>query len=201
MRIRLFVLALAFFAAGCSTTSGSTRVAHEGPWIQPSAEFQRQIDQHAARLPYLQKLDDFVAEIQWFVGAGEPAYATLLELAASTDTKVSGAALAALGSMNDARLVPHLDQLPWPAEDQARARYERARCHLKLGDWSHVGVLIDGLGDGDLYARSLCFRALNQATGESFDYHPKAEVAVREASMARWSEWAARTGADVLQQR
>ena len=41
-----------------------------------------------------------------------------------------GAALAALGSMNDARLVPHLDQLPWPAEDQARARYERA--HLMI---------------------------------------------------------------------
>jgi len=201
MRLRLFVLALALFAVACSTTSGSTRAAHQGPWIQPSADFQRQMDQHAARLPYLQKLDDFVAEIQWFVGAGEPAYGTLLELAACEDTKVSGAALAALGSMNDARLVPHLEAIPWPAEDQARACYERARCHMKLGDWSHVDVLIAGLGDEDLYARSLCFRALHQATGESFGYHPKAEVAVREASRARWSEWAARVDGDELQER
>ena len=201
MRIRHLVPALALFAAACTTTTGSTRVAHDGPWIQPSADFQRQIDQHAARLPYLQKLDDFVAEIQWFVGAGEPAYATLLELAASEDTKVAGAALAALGSTNDARLVPHLEQIPWPAEDQARARYERARCHMKLGDWSHVDELISGLGDEDLYARSLCFRALHQATGESFDYHPKAEVEVREASMQLWNEWSARVDGDTLQER
>jgi hypothetical protein len=201
MRNRSLVLLMALAAGACVTSASSVRSVPEGPWIEPSIEFQRQIEQHAARLAYLQKLDDFVGEIQWFVGAGEPAYSTLLKLAGSEDTKVAGTALAAIGGSQDARLVPFLEAIPWPPPEATRLRYERARCHMKLGDWSHVDDLIDGLRDEELYARSLCFRALWDATGETFDYHPKAEVQVREASLARWEDWSVRITGDAIQDR
>ena len=201
MRSPFLAAALILVLGACSTTDGSLRATPKGPWIQPSVDFQRQIDQHAARLPYLQKLDDFVEEIHWFIGAGEPAYATLLELAAGEDSKVAGTALAAIGGSNDSRLVPMLEQIPWPRVAEQRLRYERARCHMKLGDWSHVEELIGGLGDEDLYARSLCFKALREGTGETFDYHPKASAEEREASLARWREWSTRIAADSLQKR
>lgn len=194
------LISLALLAAACSSTKSSTRVGHDGPWVQPSPEFQRQIDLHAAKLPYLQRLEDFVAEIQWMVGAGEPAYEVLLELAASDDAKVAGCALAALGGSADARLVPHLAKIPWPGEDDASSlRYERARCHMKLGDWSHIGVLIDGLEDENLYARSLCFKALRDSTGETFEYHPKAEIAERNTALASWRAWSSQVAGDKLQ--
>ncbi len=190
----------ALLITACGSTSSSVRTANEGPWIAPSPEFSRQIDQHAARLPYLQQLEDFVTEIHWFIGAGEPAYETLLELAASDDTKVAGTALTALSGSNDARLVPYLTEMPWPdGEGQQRLRYERARCHMKLGDWSHVGELIEGLGDENLYARSLCFKSLREATGETFDYHPQAETEAREASIEQWQVWAEKVDGDELQ--
>lgn len=198
MTTRIFPALILLAFSACTTTNESVRVAHDGPWIQPSVDFERQIEQHAARLPYLQKLEDFVAEIQWFVGAGEPAYEALLELAASEDTKVAGTALAAMGGTGDARLVPHLDQIPWPSEDAQRLRYERARCHMKLGDWRYVSVLIEGLSDEDLYARSLCFKALKDGTGESFEYHPQLEAGVREASVQRWADWAERRELDSM---
>lgn len=193
--------ALILALGACSTTEGSVRAIPEGPWIQPSVDFQRQIDQHAARMPYLQKLDEFVEEIRWFIVAGEPAYATLLGLAAGEDSKVAGTALAAIGGSNDSRLVPMLDGIPWPPADQPRLRYERARCHMKLGDWSYIDELIAGLGDEDLYARSLCFKALREGSGETFEYHPKASTEEREVSSKLWREWSARISTDSLQGR
>lgn len=195
--VPVLTLALALLAA-CGSTRESVRPAHEGPWIQPSPDFERRIDKHAGRLPYLQSLEDFTTEIRWFVGAGEPAYEILLELAGSDDPKVAGTAFAALGSSGDARLVLHLEEIPWPAEDRSRLRYERARCHTKLGDWSHVDVLIEGLRDGNLWSRSLCFKALRDATGETFDYHPQEEPEAREEAVARWEKWADRREGDEL---
>ncbi len=186
---RLALVPILLLAACGSTRSSVPAGASEPTWIQPSPDFQRQIELHSAKLPYLQKLEDFVAEIEWFVGAGEPAYPRLLELAASEDPKVAGTALAALGGMQDARLVPHLNEIPWPPADQPRLGYERARCHLKLGDWARLEILIDGLEDENLYARSLCFQALHETTGETFDYLPRGEDAARAEAVTRWREW------------
>ncbi len=200
MRTAILVTLLTLGASACSTTAAKSRHhVNTGPWIEPSVDFSRQIERHAARLPYLQKIDDFVQEIQWFAGAGEPAYSRLLELAGSEDTKTAGVALAALGTTGDARLVPYLESIPWPPKDERRLRYERARCHMKLGDWSHVDELIAGLADEDLYARSLCFKALRDITGETFDYHPKDPAEAREASLAQWRAWSEKVAGDEMQ--
>jgi hypothetical protein len=197
---RVLGLALLLLSTSCAGTKGSTRPANDGPWLAGSPEFQRQIERHAARLPYLQRLEEFMEEITWFVRAGEPAYGTLLELAASEDTKVAGTALTALGGSGDARLVPYMNKIPWPeGEGTERLAYERARAHVRLGDWSRLDVLIQGLSDDNLYARSLCFKALRDATGEGFAYHPQSEADVREASITRWQGWNERRSGDLIQ--
>ena len=199
MRPRSLVLPLltvslaAALVAGCSSSPARSSTGPSGDrpdrWIQASPILQGQIDDHAERLPYLQKIEDFRDEIAWFVQVGEPAYPTLLYLAEDEDPKVAGTALAALAGSADSRLVPFLAEIPWPAEDQPKLRYERARCHVKLGDWQPMGVLVEGLDDPDLWNRALCFKALRDETNQTFDYHPRLEGEEREASLAQWRAW------------
>ena len=70
---------------------------------------------------------------------------------------------------------------------------------LSLGDWSEIPTLIGGLRDERLYTRSLCLRALEESTGETFRFDPRASLDDRERAVARWEDWwLARTGEGLL---
>lgn len=203
-RVRHTALALSvlLFAACSSAPKASTKPASTSDeWIQASPILQREIDDHAATIPYLQKVEEFGDEVAWFVRVGEPAYPTLFELARDPDEKVAGFALAVFAARGDARVVPSLDEIPWPAQDQHKLRYERARCHVKLGDWKPIGILVDGLDDPDLWSRAQCFKALSQETGKTFDYHPKTVGPERAEAIARWRAWLAERDLDPMLQK
>jgi len=191
---------LTLLLVACSSTpKGSTRPQPSNDeWIQASPILEHEIDDHLARVPYLQQIQDFSNEVAWFVGVGEPAYAKLLARVRSEDDKVAGFALAVLAARGDARLVPHLELVPWPGEEHVKLRYERARCHVKLGDWKPIGVLVDGLDDEDPWNRALCFKALRDETSQTFDYHPRLEGEERAAAIRRWREWLAARDLDPL---
>lgn len=192
--------ALGALLAGCiTTTTGPNREVSEGPWIEPSPVLQRAIDSHLELLPYLQTLRQFQTEIMFFVGMGEPSYPAMLDLVENGDQKVAGIALAVLASTGDVRLVPYLQKIPWPAQDERLARYERARAHVSLGDWEPMGILVSGLRDDQLWARAQSFKALRKVTNRSFGYQPQEEdVQIREAAASRWEEWYEGIQADAM---
>ena len=198
----LVLSVLGVLLAGCITTSSSpTREVSEGPWIEPSPVLQASIDSHLELLPYLQSLRQFQTEITFFVNMGEPCYPAMLDLIEKGEQKTAGIALAILSSTGDVRLVPHLQKIPWPAEDQSLARYERARCHVLLGDWEPMGILLTGLRDEKLWSRALTFKALRKVTNHTFGYYPQEEdPEVREAAALLWDEWYEGIQGDALRQ-
>lgn len=182
------LLAALVTAACVSTPSGTSHFANTSPWIEPSAAMEVQIDDKVQRLPYTSGMER-VELIHWFSAAGEPAYETLLELCLDERPEVSGAALAALGATFDQRLVPYLRKLPWPADLPAEVQFERARTYLRLGDWTDLPRMIDGLLAESLYVRAVCAKTLYETTNETFDYDAKASLLAREASVERWRSW------------
>ena len=210
MQFQRFVPVLAFTLLGCSSSpEGPTKasVASEAPeanWIQASPSLERQIEEHMAQVPYLQQPDDFLREVDWFVRVGEPAYETLLDVVRDPDPKVAGFALTVFAARGDARVVPHLASIPWPdggTIEQNQLRYERARCHVKLGDWEPMSILVEGLDDENLWNRAQCFKALRDETSLTFDYHPRLEATERQGAILRWREWLVERNLDPLQQR
>jgi hypothetical protein len=187
----LVLTALGALLAGCITTStGPHQDIAEGPWVEPSPTLQIEIERHAELFPYLQKLQQFQNEILYFVQVGEPAYPVMLDLVENGDEKSAGIALAVLSSTGDVRLVPYLQKIPWPDKDDTEARYERARCLVSLGDWEPMAILVAGLRDEELWSRALSFKALRQATNQTFDYLPQEnDLEIREAAVVRWDEW------------
>lgn len=209
MQLRRFTPILALALLGCSSSSERPSKASARPdepemtWIEASPSLEREIEDHVAQVAYLQKPDDFLREVDWFVRVGEPAYETLLDVARDPEPKVSGFALTVFAARGDARVVPHLARIPWPegdSPDQVQQRYERARCHVKLGDWEPMSILVDGLGDEELWNRAQCFKALRDETSLTFGYHPRLEGEERAASIARWREWLVARNLDPLQQ-
>lgn len=194
----LLALAGAVLGFGCASSDGGDIVASKaGPWVQPSPILQQQIDDEAARLPWTHGFER-IEQIRWFVSVGEPAYATLIELAGDERPDVAAAALAALGATGDRRLVPHLRGVGLRAESDD-LELERARSLVRLGDWSEIPTLIRGLSDDRLYTRSLCDEALREATHEDLGYDPRANVEKRQHAIDRWREWwLARNGEGLL---
>jgi len=190
MRPNWNILVLAFLATAC--TSSSRNVRDDGPvseWIQATPLLAQQIEDEALRLPYSHGFDR-LEQIRWFASIGEPAYPTLLRLAADPRDDVAAAALAALGATLDARLVTHIQALPWSEERAAGdLALERARTLVRLGDWSQLSILIQGLTDERLFTRSLCLDALREATHETQAFDPRAELSEREKAVARWQAW------------
>lgn len=184
-------LLLSLFLAACSSTARDVRddAQPRSPWIQATPLLSQQIEDEAARLPYSHGFDR-LEQIRWFASVGEPAYPFLLRLAADPRDDVAAAALASLGATLDARLVPHIHALAW---DETRALgdlgLERGRTLVRLGDWSQIPVLIEGLGDERLFTRSLCGDALKEATHETHGFDPRAEQSAREKAIGRWREW------------
>lgn len=210
MQFQRFTPIFAFVALACSSSPERPAKASARPkpeemtWIQASPNLEREIEQHIAQVPYLQKPDDFLREVDWFVRVGEPAYETLLDVVRDPDPKVAGFALTVFAAKGDARVVPHLASIPWPeggTQEQNQLRYERARCHVKLGDWEPMSILVEGLDDENLWNRAQCFKALRDETGVTFDYHPRLEGAEREASLVRWRAWLVERNLDPLQKR
>jgi hypothetical protein len=188
--------------ASSKTRDVRDRGAIDSDWIAPTPLLQQQIDDEAKRLPYSHGFDR-LEQIRWFAALGEPAYATLLRLAEDPRDDVAAAALAAMGATLDARLVPHVRHLSW---DDRRLLgdlgLERARTLVRLGDWSEMPLLIDGLEDPRLFTRSLCLDALREATHETHGYDPRAEEKARARSIERWRTWwGERSGEGILPRR
>jgi hypothetical protein len=173
-----------------------------GDWIDPSPILRAQIDDEAARLPWTHGFER-LEQIRWFASVGEPAYSTLLQLAVDGRDDVAAAALASLGATGDRRLVPSIRDLAWePSRLQGDLGFERARTLLRLGDWSTLPTLIGGLSDERLYTRALCFQSLKESTRETHGFDPRAEIADREAAIARWTAWwGERSGEGILTQK
>jgi len=187
---RTLVALLPLFLSACVTSRvRDQRDSQESEWVQPTPLLQQQIDDEATRLPYSHGFDR-LEQIRWFASLGEPGYTTLLHLANDPRDDVAASALAALGATLDSRLVPYIHDLDW---DDQRAHgdlgLERARTLVRLGDWSEMPVLIQGLSDERLFTRSLCSDALEEATREKQGYDPRAEASEREKAIARWEAW------------
>jgi len=179
-----------FLSLACSSTSRDVR--DDGPesdWIQPTPLLAQQIEDEATRLPFSHGFER-LEQIRWFASIGEPAYPTLLRLSADPRDDVAAAALASLGATLDSRLVPHIQAVPWSEErEHSDLGLERARTLVRLGDWSQLPLLIQGLRDERLFTRSLCVDALREATKETQGYDPRAEVSEREKAVVRWEQW------------
>jgi HEAT repeat protein len=188
MQHRIAAAALFALLAACSTTSGGP--GPEGGWLKPSPALRQQIEDQVERLPWTHGLER-VEQIQWFAGVGEPAYPMLLEVCVDPRADVAASAVAALGATGDSRLVEPLNALDWPDSDDPALRFEKARAFLRLGDWSQVGTLIDGLEEESSWARSWCLAALVESTRLDFGYQANAEPAARKEAVGRWREWVA----------
>jgi hypothetical protein len=198
-------LVLSLCLTACSTTSSGMRDSHQvpdSPWVQASPLLGQQIQDEAARLPFTHGFDR-LEQIRWFAAIGEPAYDTLLRLATDPRDDVAAAALAALGATLDSRLVAHIHALEWsPERVRGDLELERSRCLVRLGDWSAMPNLIDGLEDERLFTRSLCLDALREATRETNGFDPRAEKSLRDKAVGTWRQWwLARSGEGILPKR
>ena len=182
-------IAAAFLASACISNQPESRTQHStSPWVQPSPMLTEQLNDNAERLPWTHGTER-VEILRWFTGVGEPAYDTLLELAADERIDVAGSALTALGSTRDQRLVKPIRALDIPVEASLLLRLERARALLYLGDWSEIPVLIDALESEERAVSALAGYALYRATGEAHGFDPKADLAERAAAAERWRSW------------
>lgn len=199
------LLALGLLAGGCAATGSGAQAESAvpgGPWLVPSPLLAQQLEDEARRLPWTHGIEH-LEQIRWFASVGEPAYPTLLELAADEREHVAAAALAALGATHDRRLVEHLRAVPWPGSEEQPVsedlRLERARTLVRLGDWSEMPTLIAGLTSERLRTRALCDQALYEATRQRFGYDPRAAETEREKAVRAWENWwLSRTGEGLL---
>ncbi|MDF1838569.1 MAG: hypothetical protein P1V35_11935, partial [Planctomycetota bacterium] len=157
-----------------------------------------ELQMNAERMPWLQTAAEQQEMIEWFSLAGEAAFTKLLELASDPRPKVANMAFAALAASRDQRLVDELRQIPWADDQPLPVQYSRARAHLKLGDWSHIGILIDGLEDDVPYNRALCARILEGATKNNFGYDYRMGEMDRAPAVERWKQWYAERAADAI---
>jgi HEAT repeat protein len=180
------LLGIALGLSACA--SGSKKPAYEGDWLKPSPTLRMQIEDQISRLPWTHGLER-VEQIQWLAGAGEPAYPYLLEACLDPRPDVAASAVAALGATGDSRLVEPMRHVKWPKSDDLALRYEKARAFLRLGDWTAIDTLVDGLEEDNQWARGLCLMALVEATHVDFGFDPKGEPEARAAAVGRWREW------------
>ena len=188
-----FLLVLAPACASSRETK-----ADAGVWLKGTPALQERIDEEAARLPWTHDVER-VELIHWFAGVGEPAYDTLLELARDDRQDVAGSALAAIGATGDRRLLEHVQALP-EANEGGSAGYEleRARALLRLGDWSAIPTLIEGMRSEFRWTRALSAQTLYESTRERFGFDPNGSEESRAAAIVKWEEWWQRRASDWL---
>lgn len=184
------LLSLALTSACASSGGGSNE-----RWLEPSPTLEQQIEDQVRRLPWIHG-EARVEMIHWFASVGEPAYSRLLELCVDPRPAVASSAVAALGASGDSRLVEPMNALAWPSVLHPQVKYERARTMVRLGDWTHVGELVDGLEDESLWTRAWCAQALEEATHQRFGFEPSAAPEDRAQAVARWRKWMAARDAE-----
>lgn len=193
-RLTRLALALALLAPACVTTvegrPPQNSAEDKSPWLEPSPVLRAQIRDQIERLPWTHGAER-VDQIRWLASVGEAAYTQLLPVCLDPRPDVAGSALAALGATGDGRLVEPLRELDWPADSKMDAALllERSRTYVRLGDWSQMQILIDGLGRDDTWTRSWCAQALYEVTKQRLDYDPHGEPEARAAAMERWQQW------------
>lgn len=185
--LKLSLRALLFAPLAVACTSPAT-VQDTSPWVRASPGLQQRIDRRANKLPWTHGVERLEL-VRWFAETGEPAYPALLKLCMDPRPDVVGSALGALGATGDATLIPTLHALPWPVEEDVELRLERARALLRLGDYSMVPHLIDGLQHERLMVRALCAQSLYQESRNRFGYVPGDTLEERESAVERWREW------------
>jgi len=194
IRTTLALCLLALASSACVTTTEGGQAPREDvnttPWLAPSPVLREQIDEQLERLPWTHGAER-VEQIRWLASVGEAAFEQVLPMCLDPRPDVAGAALAALGATGDNRLVVAIRELDWPADDKLDKglRLERARTLVRLGDWTQLTVLVDGLADEEYWTRAWCSQALNEATKRRFEYDPKGSPESRAAAVARWREW------------
>jgi len=195
-------LVASFALASCiTTTNGVQRNNRDvSKWLEPTPTLRQDLDDQSARLPFTHNRER-VDLIRWFARVGEPAYPWLLEMAADERENVASAAIAALGSTGDHRLIEEMKALPWPTPDENFGQaLERARALLRLGDWSEIPILIRGLESDRPYLRALCSKTLNEATNSTHGFDPLGESEGRAVAVAEWKTWwQARSGDSLLE--
>ena len=192
-------LGLLSFACASTGASSGARTKHtDSRWLQPSPALRQQLDDQISRLPWTHGVER-IEQIRWFATIGEPAYDDLLELCLDPRTDVASSAVAALGATGDARLVDSLHEIEWADTPSAELKFERARALVRLGDWSALGVLVDGLEDPTQWARAWCAQVLREVTGSDLGFDAAAAPEVRATSVARWRDWiSSRAGEGIL---
>ena len=189
----LGICTIALISSACA----SSEKASASPWLEASPTLEGKIEQKATKLAFAPTLEERVQLIQWFAGVGEPAYDTLLDLVEDPRSDVAGSALAALGATGDVRLVPFIKNIDLPANAESLA-LERARTLVRLGDWSDVPVLIEGLKSERPYTRAVCAKTLASATNETFGFEAQGKEEDRLVAIQRWEAWWASRQTDVL---
>jgi len=198
------VLYLTFaLLAGCITDGekraepSKAQAALRSPdgFVLPSDGLVEQIEARAQAVRVSRDLNTFAREAEWFVGVGEPAFPTLLELAGDSDVRVASFGLATISAQRDPRLLTPLKrEVARPADPMLR--FEYARALLALGDWSELPVLVEGLEHEDVRIRGNALKALFDATGERNGFHPQGAPEDRAAAVARWRAWWTARAAD-----
>ena len=188
-----FLIALLGFASFGFTSCVTTRIKNneqpraESDWILPSRTLHDDIEARAEVLPWTNGRDR-IDLITWFASVGEPAYDKLLGFLVDERPVVVTTALAALGATGDSRLVPYIRDAEQPTWE-GTLLLESARTRVRLGDWSAMPILINGLESDEVFVRGLCAQSLYQATNEKLGFDAHASLPEREASIARWRAW------------
>lgn len=190
---QLLLLPAALLGSSCITDGGSR---DKGPdFTQASDQLTREIESHAHAVRTGRNLEAFAREAEWFKEVGEPAYPTLIELAADSDVRIASFGLASISAQRDPRLLaPLKSAVPTPSEKTLRLEYARALA--LLGDWSHVDVLVEALASEDVRIRGSALKALRDATGQTLGFHPQRSPSDRAAAVDRWRAWATERAAD-----
>ncbi len=201
----LALAALGLLSSACVSSSTGGPQNHQvsdSPWVQPSPLLQEQIENEIERLPWTKRLQR-LEQIRWFASVGEPAYEYLLKLIEDENEDVAMSAMASLGATLDSRLVPYIRAAQWdPESANPNLALERSRTLLRLGDWTEIPVLVQGLRSNDRYTRSLSIDALKEVTGEDQGFDPRSAPETREQAVLKWELWwQSRRGDSMLSRR
>jgi HEAT repeat protein len=171
----------------CQTTTPKRATPEDSPWVQATGSLKAEIKKQADALPWTHGRER-VELISWFAVVGEPAYDELLDYLDDERPEVVATALAALGATGDSRLVEPLRQAEHPDWSEV-LKLESARARVRLGDWTAMPVLIDGLASEEFIKRALCVQVLKQATREDKGYDPNGTPEERAEAVQRWRAW------------
>ncbi|MEL6713607.1 MAG: hypothetical protein AAFP86_07530, partial [Planctomycetota bacterium] len=101
----------------------------EQGWLRPSPALASRIELRANEAEFVKTDVEFIELYEWFCGVGEPAFPTLLDMAASESIKTREVAFASIARLRDPRLLGPLKarvQEPTTSELSMRAAWGRA---------------------------------------------------------------------------